>query len=86
MKNNDKQITGTKECETSYHVFIFKEAVNKELKKNDVKIEANIVSVILFCRETISVFSHIILWFCHIKYISSLLHGVSLLLINFFKF
>lgn len=60
MKNNDKQITGTKECETSYHVFIFKEVVNKELKKNDVKIEANIVSVILFCRETISVFSHII--------------------------
>ena len=60
MKNNDKQITEIKEYETSYHAFIFKKVVNKELKKNDVKVEANIVSVILFCRETISVFNHII--------------------------
>ena len=54
--NNDEQAI---EHEASPYTFIFEEKDNIELKKNDKKGRDNFRFVILFRRETISVFLHI---------------------------
>ena len=57
--NNDEKI---EECNISFHTYLsyfFKEEVNRELKKSDVKRKDNTGFMILFCTEPINDFSHI---------------------------
>ena len=57
MLNNDEQI---EEYEMSFYTLISEEEDNNKLKKNEVKGKNNLMFVIPFCRETISVFLLII--------------------------
>ena len=53
--NNYEQI---EEYEISFYTYISEEEDNKELRYNEVKGKENVSFVILFCRETISVFNY----------------------------